>query len=259
MTRTPFIALACAFCAALLGASPSRAQVSYSFGLGPEITWITVEHTKTVTIGGGSSTSTSAASGPGLAARMFGAVQTGLSGGSLRLGGGIEVIVPARRVIEGRISPTNSGNPHDVWPGRWDFRDRIGVGATFRVGRYVGDGNFQAYGILGARRMRSEFATGGTNPETGIAGEDRTRLARWPASVGAGLTLGGRWPTDLRITYTRSTTDWLITQPGLQLDYRYVTSGVVFSVGIGRPGPPAVPRALPARVYPRPSTKSSLP
>lgn len=235
MRRIPFLPLVCASCASLLVASPSHAQLSYSFGLGPEITWLTVEHTKTVTIGGGSSTSASAASGLGLAARMFGAGQMDLSGGSLRLGGGIEVIVPARRVVEGRISPTNSGNPHDVWPGRWDFRDRIGVGATFRVGRYVGGGNSQVYGIMGARRMWSEFATGGTNPETGIAGEDRTRLARWPASVGAGLTLGGRWPADLRIIYTRSTTDWLVTQPGLRLDYRYVASGVVFSVGMGIP------------------------
>ena len=82
--------------------------------------------------------------------------------------------------------------------------------------------------------MWSEFATGGTDPETGIAGEDRTRMARWPASVGAGFTLGSnRWPADLRIIYTRSTTDWLITQPGLRLDYRYVTSGVAFSVRIG--------------------------
>lgn len=233
MTGKSVLRLVGASCATLLLASPSRAQLSYSFGVGPEITWLTVEHTKTVTIGGGSSTSTSAASGLGLAARMFGAGHMELSGGLLRLGGGIEVIVPARRVVEGRISPTNSGNPHDVWPGRWDFRDRIGVGATFRVGRNVGDGNFQVYGIIGARRMWSEFATGGTNPETGIAGEDRTRLARWPVSVGAGLTLGNRWPAALRIVYTRSTTDWLINQPGLRLDYRYVTSGVAFSVGIG--------------------------
>jgi hypothetical protein len=216
----------------LLPASPSRAQVSYSFGLGPEITWRTVEHTKKVTIGGGSSTSSSAASGLGLAARMFGAGHLDLSGGLLRLSGGIEVIVPARRVIEGTISPTNSGNPHDVWPGRWDFSDGIGLGTTFLVGQYVGDGNSLVYGIVGARRLRSEFATGGTNPETGIAGEDRTRLARWPLSVGAGLTLGGPWAADLRIIYTRSTTDWLVTQPGLRLDYRYVTSGVSFSVGI---------------------------
>ncbi len=235
MTRIPLLPLVWASCIALLPASPARAQVSYTLGVGPEITWLTVEHTKTVTIGGGSSTSTSAASGPGLAARMFGAGHVDLPGGSLRLDGGIEVIVPARRVVEGRISPTNSGNPHDVWPGRWDFRDRIGVGATLRVGRYVGDGNLQVYGIVGARRMWSEFATGGTDPETGIAGEDRTRLARWPASVGAGLTLGGRWPTDLRIIYTRSTTDWLVTQPGLRLDYGYVASGVALSVGIGIP------------------------
>ena len=232
MTRVPFLPFVCASCGALLLASPSLAQVSYSFGLGPEITWRTVEHTKTVTIGGGSSTSTSAASGLGLAARMFGAGHMDLSGGLLRLSGGIEVIVPTRRVVEGRISPTNSGNPHDVWPGRWDFADRIGLGTTFRVGRYVGDGNSQIYGIIGTRRMRSEFATGGTNPETGIAGEDRTRLVRWPVSVGAGLTLGNRWPADLRIIYTRSTTDWLVTQPGLRLDYRYVTSGVSLSVGI---------------------------
>lgn len=82
--------------------------------------------------------------------------------------------------------------------------------------------------------MWSEFATGGTNPETGIAGEDRTRLARWPVSVGAGLTLGTRWPADLRVIYTRSATDWVVTQPGLRLDYRYVTSGVALSVGIGK-------------------------
>ena len=215
-------------------ASPSRAQVSSSFGLGPEITWRTVEHTKTVTIGGGSSTSTSSASGLGLTARMFGAGHMDISGGALRLGGGIEVILPTRRVIEGTISPTNSGNPHDVWPGRWDYRDRIGVGATLRVGRSVGAGDSQVYGIIGARRMWSEFATGGTNPETGIAGEDRTRLARWPVSVGAGLTLGNRWPADLRIIYTRSGTDWVVTQPGLRLDYRYVTSGVALSVAIGK-------------------------
>ena len=232
MTRTRLLPLVGASCAVLLPASPSRAQVSYSFGLGPETKWLTVEHTKTVTIGGGSSTSTSAASGPGLAARVFGAGHLDLSGGLLRLSGGIEVIVPARRVVEGTISPTNSGNPHDVWPGRWDFSDGIGLGANFRVGRSVGYGNSLVYGIVGARRLRSEFATGGTNPETGIAGEDRTRLARWPLSVGAGLALGGPWPADLRIIYTRSTTDWLVTQPGLRLDYRYVTSGVSFSVGI---------------------------
>lgn len=234
MTRIRLLALVCASSAALLPASPSRAQVSYSLGLGPEITWRTVEHTKTVTIGGGSSTSTSAASGLALAARMFGAGHMDLSDGSLQLSGGIEVIVPARRVVEGTISPTNSGNPHDVWPGRWDFRDGIGLGATFRVGRHVGDGSRRVYGLIGARRMWSEFATGGTNPETGIAGEDRTRLARWPMSVGAGLTLGGRWPADVRVIYTRSTTDWVVSQPGLRLDYRYVTSGVALSVGIGK-------------------------
>lgn len=142
-----------------------HAQSGFFVGFAPEVSRITVEHTKQVTIGGGSSSSTSAASGLQLAANVFGGFRSTLAGGRIALGGAIEGIVPSRRLIEGTIHPTNSGNTHDVWPGRWDFQDRFGLGATVRAGLRIGDTGHRTYALLGARAMWSEFATGGTNPE----------------------------------------------------------------------------------------------
>ena len=81
--------------------------------------------------------------------------------------------------------------------------------------------------------MWTEFASGGTNPETGTAGEDRERLARWPWTIGVGTTLRLNWPVDFRVRYSRSLTDWIIVQEGLRLDYRYAVSPVFsFSLGV---------------------------
>lgn len=65
-----------------------------------------------------------------------------------------------------------------------------------------------------------------------MPGEDREQLRRWPAIIGAGLTLNTRWPLDFRATYSRSLTDWVISQPDLLLDYDYVVSGVTISASI---------------------------
>lgn len=217
----------------LFPAGSLQAQSSYFIGAAPEVSRITVEHTKVVTIGGGSSSSTSAASGLQLAASVFGGLRSDVADGRIALRGEIEVIIPSRSLIEGTIQPTNSGNPHDVWPGRWDFQDRFGLGAAVRAGLRVGDTGHRTYALLGTRAMWSEFATGGTNPETGVPGEDRARFRRWPAIVGAGVALNTGWPLDFRATYSRSLTNWVISQPDLLLDYDYVVSSVTFSARVG--------------------------
>ena len=215
------------------GPRPAQAQTGFFIRLAPEVGAVTVEHTKTVTIGGGSSTSTSSSSGFGAAVVLTGGFRSSPPAGWM-FGGELEVVLPSPRPIEGTIDPTSSGNPHDVWPGRWEFSDKFAVGGTVLAGRSVGDGDGRVYLLLGLRRSLGEFATGGTNPETGIAGEDRERLGHWPLSAGIGMTLARRWPVDIRLRYFRSVVDWVISQPDLGLDYDYVVSGFALSVGISR-------------------------
>ena len=146
--------------------------------------------------------------------------------------GEVEGVVSARRNLDGTISPTPNGNVHDVWPGRWDYSDLAGAGGNVIFGRGVAAGLAEIYALGGIRRSWTEFATGGTNPETGVAGEDRERLGRWSWGIGAGTTLRLKWPVDFRVRYFRSVTDWIIDVPDLRLDYRYKTNGVLISVGI---------------------------
>lgn len=220
--------IACAF-----APRPIRGQSGFFVRLAPEVSFVAVEHTKTVTIGGGSSTSTSSSNGFGAAVILTGGFRSSASSGWM-LGGEAEAVLPSPRLIKGTIAPTNSGNPHDVWPGRWEFSDKFGLGGTFLAGREVGDGDGRVYLLLGVRRSWGEFATGGTNPETGEAGEDRERLGHWPVTAGIGMTLARRWPVDVRLRYFRSVVDWVISRPGLGLDYDYVVSGLAVSVGISR-------------------------
>lgn len=92
--------------------------------------------------------------------------------------------------------------------------------------------------VVSTRAMWSEFATGGTDPETGVPGEDRARFRRWPAIVGAGVALNNGWPLDFRATYSRSLTDWVISQPDLLLDTRSLIGSWT----------PCCPPQLPSRV-----------
>lgn len=213
------------------GVGDARAQSPFYLRLAPETGAIKVEHTKKVTIGGGSSSSTSSSTGVVLAGNAALGVRLGLPGNWLA-GGEIEGVVSSRRPLEGTISPTRSGNVHDVWPGQWDYSDLAGAGANVILGREVAAGLAEVYVLGGIRRTWTEFATGGTNPETGVFGEDRERLGRWPWSIGAGATLRLKWPLDFRVRYFRSLTDWVVADEFARLDYRYATSGVLVSVGI---------------------------
>ena len=215
-----------------IGAGEAHAQSVFFVRLAPEVGRITVEHTKEVTIQGGSSSSTSSSSGLALAGNLSVGLLLEFPGSWL-VGGEVESAVSSRRKLEGTISPTPNGNVHDVWPGQWDFSDLYGAGGNILFGRGRGDGRSQVYVFGGIRRMWTEFASGATNPETGTAGEDRERLARWPWAIGAGTTLHLKWPLDFRVRYSRSLTDWIVVDEGARLDYRYAADGVVFfSLGV---------------------------
>ena len=235
MRKPPAPSLAClaVLAACVPGAHPIQAQSAFFVRLAPEVSLLAVEHTKKVTIGGGSSSSTSSSSGVGAALVLAGGFHSSPPGG-WGFGAELEAVLPSRHLIEGTIDPTDTGNPHDVWPGRWEFKHRFGMGGGLLAGRSLGHGEGRIYLLVGLRWSWGEFATGGTNPDTGIAGEDRARLGHWPATVGVGMTLAGRWPVDARLRYFRSAVDWVISQPDLGLDYAYVVGGLALSVGIGR-------------------------
>ena len=227
MTRPAALILA-----GLLAPTPSFAQSTLFLRVAPEAERVSVEHIKKVTIGGGSSSSASSASGLALSANLRVGAQRELPGNWL-LGVEVEGTLSARRVIEGTIHPTPNGNVHDVWPGSWDYSDRYGTGFRVLVGRRFGNGGSRGYVFGGARRMWTEFATGGVNPANGEAGEDRATFARTPWSVGIGALLGREWPIDVRLRYSRSSLDWIIAQDSFRLDYRYNTGALSVSVGVG--------------------------
>ena len=214
-----------------LGAGTASAESRFYLRVAPEMGGTAVEHTKKVTIQGGSSSSTSSSSGLSLFGNIAGGLRLGLPRNWL-VGGEVEGVVSSQRMLEGTISPTRSGNVHDVWAGRWDYRDLAGAGGNIILGRTLAASLAEVYAVGGIRRGWTEFATGGTNPETGVAGEDRERLGRWSWGVGAGTTLRLKWPVDFRVRYFRSLTDWIIDSPDLRLDYRYKTNGVLISVGV---------------------------
>lgn len=221
-------------CLSLSAAPPARAQPEVFLRLAPEAGWLSAEHSKRVRAGGGSSESATTASGPtlalnpslGLRARVLGNLLAGLE---------FEGVVASRGKTEGTIEPTPNGEPHDVWPGEWDLRDRFGVGVNLLLGIDAGGSSAQGYVFGGIRRMWGEFATSGVNPETGERGERREDRARWPATIGLGVLLDRGWLVDVRLGYSRSLTEWTQEIPGVLLDYGYSASGVTLSAGIGLP------------------------
>ena len=220
-----------AFAVLCAGIGDARAQSPFYLRVGAETGSAKVEHTKKVTIGGGSSSSASSSSGVALAGNVAFGVRLGLPGNWL-VGGEVEGVVSSRRQLDGIITPTRSGNDHDVWPGQWDYADLGGAGGNIIVGRSVAAGLAEVYILGGIRRAWTEFASGATNPATGVPGEDRERMGRWPLSIGAGTTLRLKWPLDFRVRYIRSITDWVVADETVRLDYRYATHGVLVSVGI---------------------------
>ncbi len=223
-----------AVCLSLLAAPPVRAQSEVVLWLTPEVGWLSAEHSKRVTAGGGSSESATTASGPTFSVNPSLGLRTRVLGGLLA-GVEFEGVLANRGMIEGTIQPTPNGEPHDVWPGEWDLRDRFGIGVNVLLGLDSGGGSTQGYVFGGIRRMWSEFATSGVNPANGDRGERREQRSRRPATVGLGLLLQRGWRVDVRIGYSRSLTEWTEEIPGILLDYGYSANAVTLSVGVGPP------------------------
>lgn len=221
-------------CLSLLATPPAHAQSEVFLRLAPEVGRLAAEHSKRVTAGGGSSESATTASGPTFAVNPSLGLRTRVLGGLLA-GVEFEGVLANRGTIEGRIEPTPNGEPHDVWPGEWDLRDRFGVGVNVLVGLGRGRRSTQGYVFGGIRRMWSEFATSGVNPANGERGERREQRSRRPMTIGLGLLLDRGWSVDLRIGYSRSLTEWTVEIPGVLLDYGYTASAVTLSVGVGPP------------------------
>ena len=91
------------------GVDDARAQSPFYLRVGAETGSITVEHTKKVTIGDGSSSRTSSSTGLALAGSVAAGLRFGLPGNWM-VGGEVEGIASSRRKLEGTISPTRSGN-----------------------------------------------------------------------------------------------------------------------------------------------------
>ena len=225
------ILIAASLCAVALAPRAAGAQTAVFLRLAPETGVMTVEHTKRVTVQGGSSESASSSSGPLLAANVSAGVRRKFAGNWLA-GGEIEGVFSGRIELAGPIVPTPNGNVHDVWPGEWDFRDQYGVGGNVIVGREVGSAGTQVYVFGGVRRMWTEFASGRTNPATGARGETRDRVWRSPWTIGVGTTLDLAWPLDIRVRYFRSRIDRMRVAEGTRIDYEYAASGVAVSAGI---------------------------
>ena len=223
-----------AVCLTLLATPPAQAQSEVFLRLAPEAGWLSAEHSKRVTAGGGSSESATTASGQTFAVNPSLGLRTHVLGGLLA-GVEFEGVLANRGMIEGTVQPTPNGEPHDVWPGEWDLRDRFGVGVNVLLGLGSGDRPTQGYVFGGIRRMWSEFATSGVNPANGERGERREQRSRRPATVGLGLLLQRGWRVDVRIGYSRSLTEWTEEIPGVLLDYGYSASAVTLSVGVGPP------------------------
>ena len=221
--------------ASLLASRPSFAQSTLSLRVAPEVGRLSVEHVKKVTIGGGSSSSASSASGLRLGANLTVGARRELPGNWM-LGAEFTGTIFVRRVTEGTIQPTPHGNLPEVWPGSWDYSDRYGAGFSLVFGRRFGNGGSRGYVFGGPRRTWSEFASGGVDPADGEVAEDRDRFTTTPWSVGVGATLDGAWPIDIRVRYSRSHLDWINSGDSFRLDYRYNISGVSVSVGVGLAG-----------------------
>lgn len=234
MIRVAGLAAVAGLSASLFVPPSTHAQSEVLLRVAPEAGWLSAEHTKRVTAGGGSSESATSASGPTFSVNPTVGLRRRWSGGLLA-GAELEGLIASRGIIEGTIAPTPNGEPHDVWPGEWDLRDRFGVGGAVLLGFDLRSGAVQGYAFAGIRRMWTEFGTSGVNPETGEVGERREQRVRWPSTLGIGVTLSRAWLVDIRLGYSRSRTEWTVEIPDVLLDYGYSANAVTLSAGIGPP------------------------
>lgn len=224
-------AVLAALCASLSAPAASFAQPTIYLRLLPEISALSIAHTKQVTSGAGSSSSTSSSIGTEVRLNFYAGVLASASG-SWQVGGELNGAIAVGTTHEGDIASAGTGD-HAVWPGTWEFFNRMGVGVNLVVARDLRNRNSRGFFFVGVSRWSSDFGSTGIDPATSIATEDRIRMGRWPLTAGIGVTLPFERSLDIRLRYVRSVSDWAVTDDPLQFDYNYAIHGLALSAGIG--------------------------
>ena len=235
--RKPLLVAVAAVCGCLSAATDSLAQSGVYLRMLPEAAVTSVEHTKQVTSATGSSSSSSSSLQPEGGINFFLGYLKPTSGDWL-FGGELRGTISLRPTISG-TTPRGGGGTHAVWPGPWDFANRMGMGANILFGRTLPSGNTVGFVFAGFARWNSDFRSAGADPDPASDEliDDETKMARWPLTGGVGVTLPFERPLDIRLRYFRSSTSWAVSrdvnQQGLQFDYTFAVNGLALSLGLG--------------------------
>lgn len=233
--RKPLGVALVSLCACLFAPPDAHAQSTFYLRMLPEITVTSVTHTKAVTSGAGSSSGESSTITPEGAINLYlGYLMP--AAGTWTIGGEFRGTISLRSDIEGTIPLTGSGT-HRVWPGPWEFTNRVGLGGNLILGRDLASIDGKGYVFAGLARWNSDFRSAGADPASEELIDDERQAARWPLTTGIGVTLPFTRPLDIRLRYFRSATSWSISrdvnQESLEFDYTFVVNGLALSVGLG--------------------------
>lgn len=232
--RKPLGTVLFTLCACLLAPGDTLAQSTIYLRMLPEVAVTSVKHTKTVTSGAGSSSGESSTVGPEGSINFYLGYLKPTAGNWL-IGGEFRGTIALRGEIDGTTPLAGSGTQR-VWPGPWDFTNRVGVGGNFIVGRDLAAINSIGYLFAGFARWQSDFRSAGADPASDELIDDEKVTGRWPLTTGIGLTLPFARPLDIRLRYFRSTTSWSVSHAfneALEFDYSFVINGLALSVGLG--------------------------
>lgn len=235
--RKPLLAAVATVCAFLSWPADSVAQSRMYLRMLPEAALTSVAHTKQVTSAAGSKSSTSSSLQPEGGINFYLGYLAPTSGDWL-IGGELRGVISLRPTIEGRTSREGTGTDA-VWPGPWDFANRVGLGANILFGRTLASSNTRGFVFAGIARWNSDFRSAGADPDprSDELIDDRMKTGRWPLTAGIGATLPLERPLDIRLRFFRSSTSWTVNrdvnQNALQFDYTFAVSGLALSVGLG--------------------------
>ena len=233
--RKPLLAALAALGAFLSWPTDSLAQSRIYLRLLPEVALASVAHTKEVTSSTGSSSSSSSTAGPEGGINFYLGYLAPVSGDWL-FGAEFRGTISLRGEIDG-VTPSGGSGNHAVWPGPWDFANRVGLGGNIVLGRRLSFINSRGYVFAGIARWNSDLRSAGADPASDEAVDDSRTTGRWPLNTGIGLTLPFTRPLDIRVRYFRSATGWTVShdfnQQALEFDYQFVVSGLALSAGLG--------------------------
>ena len=232
--RKPLLAALAVLFAFLFRPTDSLAQSTVYLRLLPEVAATSVTHTKLVTSAAGSSSSTSSTVTPEGGINFYLGYLVPTSGDWL-IGGEFRSTISLRPTIKGQTM--EGSGTQTVWPGPWDFANRVGLGGNILVGRNLSSENSRGYFFAGFARWNSDFRSAGADPASEGLVDDKKKTGRWPLNAGIGVTLPFERPLDIRLRYFRSATGWSVSHDVngnmLEFDYTFVVNGLALSVGLG--------------------------